>query len=210
MLVTGTAALLLSFVLPPALRIASAVVLIGAPLVAVAAAWIVAMDRRVVSASIEWLARQRISAGFLRERLPRVRQAGERIAGFASRHPGKVIPLILLEAMYHVAAVAEIWFVLSLVTGGQTHLLTAFVLEAVNRTITIVFQFVPLWLGVDEAGTAAVTSAVNLGSAAGISLALVRKTRIVIWTTIGFLLMVHRGLSVGAAAAEADALVASE
>jgi len=55
-----------------------------------------------------------------------------------------------------------------------------------------VFQFVPMWLGVDEAGTAAVTSAVHLGSAAGVSLALVRKTRVVTWTVIGFLLLLHR------------------
>jgi hypothetical protein len=202
MLISGTAALLLSFALPRSLRIAGVVVLVVAPLVAVAAAWIVARDRRVVSASIDWLGRQRISARYVGERLPRIRQTGERIVGFVSRHPGKVVPLLLLEATYHVAAVVEIWFVLSLITGGQTPVLTAFVLEAVNRTITITFQFVPMWLGVDEAGTAAVTSAVNLGSAAGISLALVRKTRIVIWTTIGFLLMLHRGLSVAPRRAE--------
>ena len=118
-----------------------------------------------MSASIEWLARQRIAESFLSERLPHIRQAGDRVVGFVAGHPGKVIPLILLESLYHVAAVAEIWFVLSLITGAQTRVLTAFVLETVNRMIAIAFQFVPMWLGVDEAGTAAVTSAVNLGSA---------------------------------------------
>ena len=67
-----------------------------------------------------------------------------------------------------------------------------------------------MWLGVDEAGTAAVTSAVNLGSAAGVSLALVRKTRVVIWTVIGLALLLHRGLSVSDAASGTDVLVASE
>ena len=196
MLASGTAALLLSFALPRSLRIASVIVLVVAPLAAAAATWIVVIDRRVVSVTIEWLARQPILAKYFYQRLPRIRQTGDRIVGFVARHPGKVVPLIVLESMYHLAAVAEIWFVLSLITGGPTRLLTAFVLEAVNRTITIAFQFVPMWLGVDEAGTAAVTSAVNLGSAAGISLALVRKTRIVIWTMIGFLLMVHQGLAV--------------
>jgi hypothetical protein len=133
--------------------------------------------------------------------LPQIRQTGDRIFGFIARNPRKVLPVILFELSYHVAAVAEIWFVLGLITGARTPVLTAFVLEAVNRTITIVFQFVPMWLGVDEAGTAAVTSACNLGSAAGVSLALVRKTRIVIWTGIGFLLMMYRGLSAGVAEA---------
>jgi lysylphosphatidylglycerol synthase-like protein len=191
MLVTGTAGLLLSFELPPSLRIASLVVLLVAPLVAVAAGWVVMTDRRVVRASLEWLVRRPAAARYLSEWLPHIRQTGDRIVGFVARHPGKVIPLIVLEATYHVAAIAEVWFVLSLIAGVQTPVLTAFVLEAVNRTITIAFQFVPMWVGVDEASTAAVTSAVNLGSAAGISLALVRKTRIVVWTAIGFLLVVE-------------------
>jgi hypothetical protein len=116
----------------------------------------------------------------------------------------------MLELSYHVAGVAEIWFAVGLITRVRPSILTAFMLEAVNRTITSVFQFVPMWLGVDEAGTAAVTSAVSLGSAAGVSLALVRKTRVVVWTLIGLLLLLHRGWSVGAAAHEAEALAATE
>jgi hypothetical protein len=200
MLMAGTAALLLSFPLPRALQIMCGVVLLVTPLVAVAAAWIVATRRRVVSDAIEWLVRHRMAARFLSERLPDVQQAGDRMAGFVARRPGAVIPVIALELSYHLAAIAEIWFALSLITGVRPRVLTAFVLEAVNRTITIVFQFVPMWLGVDEAGTAAVTSAVGLGSAAGVSLALVRKTRVVTWTVIGFLIVVYRAVSVSDAA----------
>ena len=210
MLVAGTAALLLSVSLPRPLEIMGVLVLLVTPLVAAAAAWIVATRRRVVSATIEWLARHRVAAGYLVQRLPAIRQTGDRIFGFVSRRPRAVVPVLLLETTYHVAAVAEIWFALSLITGSRPPLLTAFVLEAVNRTITTVFQFVPMWLGVDEAGTGAVTSTLNLGSAAGISLALVRKTRIVIWTAIGFLIVMYRGLSAGAAAGEADVLAPSK
>jgi hypothetical protein len=210
MLVAGTAALLLSFPLPRALEIMAVVVLVVTPLVAIAAAWIVATHRRVVSATIEWLARHRMASRYLVQRLPDIRETGDRIFGFVHRRPHTVVPLLLLETSYHVAGVAEIWFALGLITGVRPHLLTAFVLEAVNRTITTVFQFVPMWLGVDEAGTAAVTSAVHLGSAAGVSLALVRKIRVVSWTVIGLLLLLQRGLSVSGAAREADVLAASE
>jgi hypothetical protein len=210
MLVTGTAALLLSFALPLSLRIACLVVLGVTPLVAIAAVWAVTTHRRVGRALLEWLVRQPVAARYVSERLPHIRQTGDRIVGFVARHPGKAMPVILLEATYHVAAIAEIWVALSLITGVRTPVLTAFVLEAVNRTITIAFQFVPMWVGVDEASTAAVTSAVNLGSAAGISLALIRKTRIVVWTAIGLLHVVQRGLSVGAASREADVLAAIE
>ncbi len=210
MLVAGTAALLLFFPLPHTLQIMGGLVLIVTPLVAVVAAWIVATRRRVVSGAIEWLARHRLAASYLVQRLPDIRQTGDRIFGFVRRRPRTVVPLLLLETSYHVTAVAEIWFALGLITGVPPPLLTAFVLEAANRTITTVFQFVPMWLGVDEAGTAAVTSAVNLGSAAGVSLALVRKTRVVSWTVIGLLLLLYRGLSVGDAAREANVLAASE
>jgi hypothetical protein len=210
MVVTGTVAFLLSFSAPRPLRIMSLVVLLVAPLVAGAAAWIVATRRRVVSAAVEWLIRQRVAASYLAERLPHIRQAGDRIFAFMTRHPRKVMLVMLLELSYHAAAIAEIWFVLGLITGVGTPVLAAFVLEAVNRTITIAFQFVPMWLGVDEAGTAAVTSAINLDSAAGISLALVRKTRIVIWTAIGFMLLAHRGLSAAVTSSDADALAASD
>jgi hypothetical protein len=81
MLLTGTAALLLSFALPRSLRIACLAVLFVAPLVAVAAAWIIATRRRVVSASIEWLVDHRIAASYLSERLPHVRQTGDRMVG---------------------------------------------------------------------------------------------------------------------------------
>jgi hypothetical protein len=210
MLASGTAAMLLSFPLPRSLEIASRLVLLVAAVGAVAAAWILATRQRIVSASMEWLVRHRIAATYLSERLPHVRQAGDRIFGFVRRHPFKTLPVLLLEMSYHVAAVAEIWVVLTLVTGVRTPVLTAFVLEAANRIITIVFQFVPMWLGVDEAGTAAVTSVVGLGSATGISLALIRKTRIVIWTVIGFLLLVRRGLSVGVTLPDSEVLPASD
>ena len=208
-LVIGTAALLLSFALPPTLRILCLFVLSVVTLLATAAAWVLATRQRIVSGFVEWLVRRDAAPRFLSERLPHIRQTGERIFGFVERHPEHVLPVILLEFAYQATAVTEIWFALTLITGAPASILTAFVLEAVNRTITIVFQFVPMWLGVDEAGTAAVTTAVHLGSAAGISLALVRKTRIVIWTAIGFLIVAYRGLSVGAPA-EGAVVVASE
>jgi hypothetical protein len=206
MLLAGIASLLLFFPLRRPLQMIGVLVLVVTPFVAVAGAWIVATRRRVVSGGIEWLARHGVAPTWLVERLPDIRHTGDRIFGFIGNRPTAVVPLLLLESTYHVAGVAEIWFALGLITSVHPPLLTAFALEAVNRTITTVFQFVPLWLGVDEAGTAAVTSAVNLGSAAGVALALVRKARNVTWTAIGLLIVLQRGMSVGGAAHDADAL----
>jgi hypothetical protein len=55
--------------------------------------------------------------------------------------------------------------VILLVGASTQSLLQAMVLETVNRVITVVFKFVPLRVGVDEAGSALLTAALGLGPA---------------------------------------------
>jgi hypothetical protein len=184
-LVCGTIALLLSFDVGIALRRATYVTLgvaIGFGLVT-----IVVLVRRVriasaLLAALElWPQLQRA----IGNRRAQVSGIEDQVFGFTSRHPGRLLPLLGLETAYHAAGMLEIWLTLALITGGSIGFVTAFVLESVNRTITVAFQFVPMWLGVDEAGTGAVTTALQLGAAAGIGLALVRKARVVVWTGLG-------------------------
>ena len=54
----------------------------------------------------------------------------------------------------NIAGVLEIYTVLSFISPNQPPtLFTAFILESVNRVITMAFKFIPLRMGVDEAGT---------------------------------------------------------
>ena len=75
-------------------------------------------------------------------------------------------------------------------------LLTAFILETVNRVINIAFKFVPLRTGVDEAGTGMLSKVLGFTTAIGVTLAIVRKARDIFWATIGVVLMVRSGLSI--------------
>lgn len=179
MLIAGTAALLLSFPLPSAIRGASLATLGATVAVATATVWIVWTRQPVVSRLLD-------RAGLDGSR---ARAVENRVFDFSGRHLRRLAPIIALEAGYHVLAVWEIWLVLRWIAAARPSLLTAFVLEYVNRAITVVFQFVPLWLGVDEAGTGAVTAALGIGAAAGVSLALVRKARVLVWTGIGLALL---------------------
>jgi hypothetical protein len=77
------------------------------------------------------------------------------------------------------------------------------VLESVNRVINVVFKFVPMRVGVDEAGTSIFTKVLRFGDTAGVTLAIVRKARVIVWTGVGVALLVRRGLSVRGAAEEA-------
>ena len=65
--------------------------------------------------------------------------------------------------------------------GSPTSVLIAFILEAVNRILNIVFAFVPAMVGVDEAGTGLLANVLGLGTTAGITLAIVRKARMLVW-----------------------------
>ena len=58
-------------------------------------------------------------------------------------------------------------------------------------------------VGVDEAGAALVAAAIGFGAAVGVTLGVVRKARLLFWTAVGVLLLLHRGLSVGRALDEA-------
>ena len=65
---------------------------------------------------------------------------------------------LFLEACFHLAGVAEIYVTLSFISPQQPPtLFTAFILESVNRVITMAFKFIPLRMGVDEAGTGKVS-----------------------------------------------------
>jgi hypothetical protein len=94
-----------------------------------------------------------------------------------------------VEAAFHAFGVAEIYLTLWLLYGAPPPLLTAFILETTNRLITVVFKFVPLRLGVDEAGTARFTQVLGLGANTGVTLGIVRKARVLAWSFAGGLLL---------------------
>jgi hypothetical protein len=196
MLAAGSIAVA-AFAVPQPVRIASLTVLASAIAVA-GAAGIAAARPRLIGDWFETLFALPIVDRHFRRWLPRLREIGMRIVEFRSRSRGAVLPLVILEASYQLLAVMEIWFALALITGVPPDLLTAFVLECVNRTITVAFQFVPMWLGVDEAGTSLATSILGLGPAAGVTLALVRKARVALWTGIGIAILLQRSARIKA------------
>ncbi len=153
---------------------------------------------RVVGGSLAILARR--GPGLATTWAARVRDAEDRIFSRYPRHAGQLAALTAWELAFHGLAVLEIFLVLSLISPVAPTLLDAFVFEAVNRFIAVVFKVVPMRIGVDEAGTAAFAELLEFGTAAGVTLALVRKARMLVWMTVGGLLLARRGLSVGSIA----------
>ena len=133
--------------------------------------------------------------GILEDGRMQVRLFENLIYGFYRRHPNRFLPICLTEAIFHVLGVIEVWFILTRIVEPAGQVLNAFLLESVSRLITIVFKLIPFVIGVDEAGAQFVAETVGLTAGIGVTLAIIRKGRILFWTGIGLLILVKRGLS---------------
>lgn len=193
---SGTVALLLSFPLKPALRYVSYGTLAVTFLIVPLGYLIIRRQWKFLSRSMSILKERGVGRTWMEKTIPRARTLEARIYGFYERNSGRLLIILALELSFHLAGALEIyttlWFISDVVAPT---LLTAFILESVNRVINIVFKFIPFRLGVDEAGTGMLAKALGFTQAIGAALAIVRKSRDLFWTAIGVALMVRRGLS---------------
>ena len=201
----GASALLLSFPLPKVLRWSSVGVVVGVVVVLSVALLAARRQWKLLSAAFGLIAARgagRRKLGAYRER---VLALENRIYGFYERNRARLLPILALQACFHALGVAEAFVTIYLISDTPPTLLAAFLFESVNRVINVVFKFVPLRAGVDEAGTGALATALKFGVAAGVTLAVVRKTRMVFWMGVGVLFLVMSGLSLRAVTEEAKA-----
>ena len=105
---------------------------------------------------------------------------------YRSRHDD-FLKMVACDSIFHALGVVETWLTLELL-GVRTSALTAFLFEATNRAVNLVFSFVPGRFGVDEAGTGALAEILGTGATVGVALAVVRKGRVLVWTAVGLLL----------------------
>lgn len=200
----GGAAFLLQFPLPEALRLAS-VGAIGAMVVIVGGAWwVLGAGAKPVSGTIGWLRVRGLGGARLEARLERVRRFEEQINTFAGRNRHRLAALVVYEGAFHLAGVAEVFVTLAFIAPDSVTLLKALVLEAVGRVINVLFRFIPMRFGVDEAGNLLLARPLGLPQASVVALPLVRKARLLVWSGLGVALLLHRGLSVRRAVKEAE------
>lgn len=208
---SGMTALLLTFHLPKALRFSSIGGLIFIFLLISGAAVVIRKQWKFLSGALEYLYRRGVARRWLETGRARVSTFEDRIYGFYQRHRSRFLLILLLEACFHLAGVLEIYVTLSFVSVGLAPtFFTAFILESVNRVINVLFKFVPMRTGVDEAGTGMLSKILGFTTVTGVTLAIIRKGRDLVWTAIGVALLVRRGFSLRGAAREAEAAIASE
>ncbi len=192
----GGVALFLLVQAPGAGWLATGIPIATLALLVAAAHWILWSDTPIMSAGLSWLARRGLAARVVARAAARVRDAETRLQRDYPREWRRLLIVAALEVSFHVLALVEIALVLGLISDRPVTLMDAFVLEAANRFVNVVFKFVPMRLGVDEAGTAMVADLLAFGTTVGVTMAIVRKSRMLFWTAAGAAAFVRRGLSV--------------
>ncbi len=138
--------------------------------------------------------------GFFQENLRhfrhKVREFETLIYGFYRQYPNRFVPIFLLEIVFHLLGVLEAYYVLHKLSDLAPDLYTSFLMETINRTVTVFFKLVPFVIGFDEAGAQFVTETLALGAGIGFTLAVIRKGRLLFWSAVGMLFLLQRGLSI--------------
>jgi len=189
MIAAGMAALLFVVDLPMRVREVSEVA-IGAVAVLFLATLVLLWTRPAVVSRVV----ARLIPGVRGDRyVARIRELEQQMYSFASRRGALMVPLIGVELLFHAFGVLEAYITLWLLLGLPPLLLNAFIVETVNRLIIVVFKWIPLGAGVNEAGTAWLTGVLGLGTVVGTTIGLVRKVRMLCWIAVGTVLLVRRG-----------------
>ena len=143
----------------------------------------------------QWLYNRNIGKRFLEDGRFQVRLFENLVYDFYRRYPKRFPAIFTCQIVFHILGVMEAWFILSRIQTAIPDIFTSFLLESISRAITIFFKFVPFVIGVDEAGAQFVTETLAIGASIGVTLAIIRKGRILFWTFMGIILIIKRGLS---------------
>lgn len=210
---SGTLALLLNFssVMKKPLWYACIGALVGVAVIIPLAYLVIHRQWKLLSGAAQFLYGRGIGRKLLETRRESIASVESRIYDFYGRNRRRFLPIMLLEFCFHLAGVAEAYVVLWFISADyQPTLLMAFILESVNRMITVVFKFMPMRVGVGESASEQIAKLLGFTLGKGATLEIIRKIRDLCWTTIGFTLLLRRGLSLRAVAEETQTAVARE
>lgn len=172
--------------LDTALRLMVEAVLVAVVVAVAVGLWMVRRRPAIVSAMAQLAARV---TGRVARTPAALHDIETRFYGVVAWPPATLARAVAWQAAFHVGAVAEVWVVLRALSGGETTIGDAFVLESAGRLVTVLFKVVPYRMGVDEVGAVAVASALGIPPSHGVALALIRKVRILVWNGVGLIVL---------------------
>lgn len=207
---SGGVAFLLTFSPSGGLAVASYALLVIIPSLTILGFLMIIREWRFASWLAEWLYGKGLATRVLHEGRAGVRRFEDLILHFYRNEPHLFLPLLLLQVVFHALGILEVWIILQAISDTAISFGAAFLLESVNRTILVVFKLIPFLVGVDEAGARFVAEGLAIGATAGVTLAIIRKGRVLFWTALGILLLASSGLTLREIASETNAALKSE
>lgn len=172
---------------PPALEQVSEFIVGGIAIAAVIGVWAARARPAILSRFAPLVTRV---AGQSDAPADAIREVESRIYAVPQWPITRIGRVTMWEVAFHIGAVAEVWLVLRLLVPDIS-IAEAFMLESAGRFVTVAFKFVPYRLGIDEAGSGAVANVLGLAPAIGVTLALVRRIRIIVLNAVGVVLLVR-------------------
>jgi Lysylphosphatidylglycerol synthase TM region len=149
----------------------------------------------LASGFCQWLYEKGVFRRILENGHLQVRLFENLIFNFYRSYPNRFAPIILCQILFHALGIAEVWFILSRISDAFPNFYDSFLLESVSRVVTITFKLIPFAIGVDEASSQFISENLALGVAVGVTIAILRKGRILFWAIIGVLIILKRNLN---------------
>jgi hypothetical protein len=118
-----------------------------------------------------------------------IESAEENLLNFRSRAPKSFWAVIFLYFASQMTAITEVYLLLRFM-GVRITLLGAFIVEGFTKLIDVLGAVNPGNLGTFEGGNLLVARLLGFPAAAGLTLAICRRARILFWTAIGALCLI--------------------
>jgi glycosyltransferase 2 family protein len=203
-IISGAFVLVSRIAVPHQIRVATMVGTLALVLPILVVFWLIGRRRLVISAVLHWLERKKWLPGTIARKESRLKLFESNLYEFYGKHRAAFWGIVIVEIIANLTGVIEAYLILG-VTFGVYGWPSAYLIEWTNRVVNTVFAFVPLRVGVDEGSTALILSSLGYQSAAGVSLAIIRKVRTLFWILIGLILTAQYTLSPKIAVEQAPA-----
>jgi lysylphosphatidylglycerol synthase-like protein len=115
-----------------------------------------------------------------------IQSAEKNLFDFYHETPGAFWQSLALNLAWHGTAMLEVYILLLLI-GARSGLLIALIVEALTKLVNVVGAVNPGNVGTYEGGNLIIARLLRISSAAGLTMALCRRARILFWAAIGAL-----------------------
>ena len=115
-----------------------------------------------------------------------VQSAEKHLFDFYHKTPGAFWKSLILNLVWHGTSMLEV-YVLLLLIGARRGLLVALVVEALTKLVNVVGAVNPGNVGTYEGGNMIIARLVGISGAAGLTVAICRRARILFWAAAGVL-----------------------